>query len=175
MAEEGFVRRWSRRKQEARRERPVEPEAVPAAEPVAETPLAAPPVEPGERPQGDEEPVRLEDLPDIAGLGPESDFRIFMRKGVPPELRRQALRKLWHAKPLVGQPEQLLDYADDYTDAARAVPGVKTLWRIGRGFLPDPEEAEERPEVAEAAEPAGEDEGEGPAGEDEGEGPAERG
>ncbi|HET6519327.1 MAG TPA: DUF3306 domain-containing protein, partial [Geminicoccaceae bacterium] len=107
----------------------------------ARRPMAAAGERPGPAAAEPDRPVPLESLPDIASLGAESDFRAFMRPGVPPELRRQALRKLWRVKPLVGNPKRLVEYDEDYTDAARVTKGLKTLYRVGRGVLTDEEMA----------------------------------
>jgi hypothetical protein len=153
--DEGFLGRWSRRKAKARRteaeeasEREQADEHLPAAAP--------PPAEP--------ERIDPRDLPDIESLTAESDFTVFMRKGVPPELRQQALRKLWRSNPVLANLDGLLEYGEDYTHIGRGGMTVRTAYQVGRGFVrkleeiagaePDkapPEEPEARP-VEERAE-----------------------
>ena len=55
------------------------------------------------------------DLPDIGSLTAESDFSLFMAQGVPAELRRRALRKLWSLDPQFLAADGLGDYVEDYT------------------------------------------------------------
>ena len=52
------------------------------------------------------------DLPTIESLGTSSDFSVFMQQGVPEELRKLALRKLWRISP--GEIDGLDDYDEDY-------------------------------------------------------------
>lgn len=82
-ADEGFVARWSRRKQAARGGEKVLQEPNPS---VAEGVVAAAP------------PPTLtdKDMPPIEGLTEESDFSGFLSPGVSEDLRRRALYKLFH-------------------------------------------------------------------------------
>jgi len=57
------------------------------------------------------------DMPDIASLTPDSDFKPFMSKGVSHALRRKALRKLF-ASPFFQLRDGLDDYDDDFTSFA---------------------------------------------------------
>lgn len=139
--DEGFVRRWSRRKSAAR-----EQARAAASEPAQETepegadaaPVSAMAAAPAGR---DPEPaVDLDALPDIESLTYESDYTVFLRKGVPAELRRQALRKLWRSDPILANLDGLVDYADNYADPSLVRPGIETLYRVGQGVLRAPEE-----------------------------------
>lgn len=71
--------------------------------------------------------------PDVLKMG--DDFRVFMDKAVPERLRRRALRRLWVSNPVLANLDGLIDYADDYTDAAMVVPGMKTTYQVGKGML----------------------------------------
>lgn len=74
-------------------------------------------------------------LPDPDALKMGDDFRVFMDKTVPERLRRRALRRLWVSNPVLANLDGLNDYADDYTDAAMVVPGMKTTYQVGKGML----------------------------------------
>jgi hypothetical protein len=125
---EGVLARWSRRKQASRHGRAEEEPA--AAEPPAVVPEeAAPP--PPEAAAAEPPP----ELPDPDTLDDPGAFKAFMAKGVPPELRRRALRRLWRLDPIYSHHDGLDDFCGDYTDAARVVPDLKTAYRVGRGFL----------------------------------------
>jgi hypothetical protein len=140
MADEGFLQRWSRRKAEAR----TAPEAPEAEQDTApgrpEGPQAAEPRDPlastGPRaPDDAEAAVDLEALPDIDTLTYESDFTGFMRKGVPPELRKRALQRLWRSNPTLANLDGLVEYGEDYTKIGTAKQVVRTAYQVGRGML----------------------------------------
>ena len=140
MADEGFLQRWSRRKAEARTApKAGEPEQETALA-RAELPQAAEPREPpastGSRPPDDRAAaVDLEALPDIDTLTYESDFTAFMRKGVPPELRKRALQRLWRSNPTLANLDGLVEYGEDYTKIGTAKQVVRTAYQVGRGML----------------------------------------
>ncbi|MEK0083509.1 DUF3306 domain-containing protein [Benzoatithermus flavus] len=92
MAEEGFLARWSRLKHEARLETEAPPES--AAVPEEELP-------PDDLPVAEPETLDLEGLPPVETLTAESDYTAFLRKGVPEELQRLALRKAWTTDPVI--------------------------------------------------------------------------
>jgi hypothetical protein len=92
-----FIGRWSRRKQEARQGRP-EPETEAAAS-QGERPGEA--AAPSKARPDEEPPVDLATLPKIEDLTATSDISVFLRKGVPDELKRLALRKAWTLDPAI--------------------------------------------------------------------------
>ena len=144
-----FLRRWSRRKQAARQgvaEEPAEAEEQSADEAPS---TASDAEEATDSPAADPEAL---DLPDIDSLTAESDFKPFLKEGVPKELKNQALRKLWRVNPVFGFRDGLNDYDGDFTDSATVVKGLKTLYKVGRGFLAEPKDdpAAVDPEAAEA-------------------------
>ena len=128
--EAGFLARWSRRKLAAR------DAELPA--PVAEAPPAAP--EPEQPPLPDD---KLE-LPDLDTLTGDSDFKPFLQAGVPTNLRRDALRRLWRVNPIINSLDGLDDYycTADFTDKATVVAGLRTAYRVGRGMLDAVEQLE---------------------------------
>ncbi len=94
---DGFLKRWSRLKQE----------------PVGKTPdeaknAAAP--KPGEA-EAEFDPATL---PPIESLGPDSDFTVFLKKGVPEALRLAALRKVWVLDPIIRNFRTPADYDWDF-------------------------------------------------------------
>ncbi|UUX52028.1 DUF3306 domain-containing protein [Nisaea acidiphila] len=131
----GFLGRWSERKQASRE--PVEASAaLSIPEPAPET--ALPELYVGdERPLTEEEEAVVAALPDIESLDAESDFTPFMQTNVPEFLRRRALRALWRLNPVLANVDGLIDYGEDYTDAATVIEGLQTAYKVGRGFLTD--------------------------------------
>jgi hypothetical protein len=177
--EEGFVRRWSRRKSAAR-DQGRAPEQTPSPHP--ERGKAAAPAAGAEgelpstaaRDQREPEPaLDLEALPDIESLTYESDFTVFMRKEVPAELRKRALQRLWRSDPVLANLDGLVEYGEDYTAIGTAKQLVRTAYRVGRGMLQQAAEpaaadtaeaSEQAPEEATAEAPAAEPAGDGETG-----------
>ncbi|WP_374466755.1 DUF3306 domain-containing protein [Ferrovibrio sp.] len=145
----GFLARWSRRKAEAREEKPAEMPAETDA--VAEE---GPEIDPAS-------------LPPIESLTEASDFSVFLKKGVPPALRAAALRKLWLVEPSVVNYQPLVEYNWDFT-----APGygellptddiAKYVKNVFEGGLPKTADHETKPEVT-PAEPAQQIAAEAPA------------
>jgi hypothetical protein len=114
----GFVGRWSRLKQEARRsgtQHAPEPEATPAE---IDAKAAA---------AGNEEdfdPSRLEiPLPSLDDIIPGMNMSPFFQHGVPEVLRNAALRKLWVVDPVIRDFENpAREYAYDW-NIPGGVPG----------------------------------------------------
>lgn len=150
MTDESFLSRWSRLKRKEAEPPPVAPEPVPAPPAVAGS--APPPDAAAAEAVEPEGKDPLEDLPPVESLTAESDFTPFMRAGVPEDLHRQALRKLWTSDPIFANDDGLKDYADDYTGLFSGTGVVKTAYRVGKGFLDALEEVETGAE--DAAQPA---------------------
>ena len=148
---EGFLGRWSRRKQQARSGQPdlarnpadatgVRPSGADAASADHGTAGTA-----ETRQRKGDEPERMlgeEDFADVdfGLLDAGSDYKRFMASNVPNAIRDRALAKLWTSIPAFAGLDPIHDYHGDYTDAAVAVPeGIKTAYRVGRGFLTDEE------------------------------------
>ncbi|MCS0580536.1 DUF3306 domain-containing protein [Massilia pinisoli] len=105
MADEGFLRRWARRKTEVQTgTAPVPEEPAPAAVPA----LADAAV-----PQAAAAPVRLPTMDDVARLTRDSDFSAFVARGVDAAVRRTALKTLF-ADPHFNTMDGLDVYIGDY-------------------------------------------------------------
>lgn len=132
MSDEPFLSRWSRRKLDAK----AEPAPPPPVE--TKTPEAEPPPPPPE-------------LPPVESLTKDSDFSVFLKAGVPQELKQAALQKLWQSDPALMAPEVMDLHMGDYTSPVAEV--VKTAWRLGKGVLDAAELAAEEEEKAKTAPP----------------------
>lgn len=125
---EGFLGRWSRRKQEVRAaETAVEEKASPAAAPVP-APAAAPaPVAEAAAlpPAGEQEAPPPLTLADVDELGIESDYKPFLAREVAPEVKNAALRKLF-SDPHFNVMDGLDTYVDDYS---RSTPVPESVLR----------------------------------------------
>jgi hypothetical protein len=129
---ENFIARWSRRKREAAEDEATKSSAAPDA-----TAESAHPSE-DRREESDAPRARSgaseppEFAPDLAKLPPietitaETDIRAFLAPGVPPELTRAALRRVWAADPKIRDFVGLADYDWDF-NAPGAMTGFGSL------------------------------------------------
>ena len=127
---DGFLGRWSQRKQAQRAglpldEPPAPPRAAPSGAPLPQTPtslavsavppsaqgLAHSPPAPAPVPEPAPPPPSLDDA---SRLTPASDFRPFMARDVSPEVRNAAMKKLF-ADPQFNVMDRLDTYIDDYS------------------------------------------------------------
>jgi hypothetical protein len=74
----------------------------------------------------DEELIDLATLPKLEDLTPASDFSVFLRKGVPEELKRLALRKLWTLDPAIRDFVEVAENQYNWNDP-HGVPGFGPL------------------------------------------------
>ena len=118
---------WSRRKAAAAAERAAEARLAEEADAEAARQALE------EKP--DEEVLAELDLPDPDAMGQGDDFSAFMAQAVPERLRRRALRKLWISNPVLANLDSLVDYGEDFTDAATVVENLQTAYRVGKGML----------------------------------------
>ena len=75
------------------------------------------------------------DLADPETLEPGADFRAYLKDGVPDLLRRRALRALWRSNPVLANIDGLVDYGDDFTDAAMVPDLLATVYQVGKGMV----------------------------------------
>ena len=133
MSGDDFLSRWSRRKHAARKGAPEEesPKPVPVAE-VSAVPPPDAPLPPPEPP-----------LPPVESLTPESDFTPFMRPGVDPALRQQAMRTLMR-DPRFNVMDGLDVYIDDFSKPDPIPPDwlgqLNQMARLGDYRPPEAEE-----------------------------------
>lgn len=110
MADDDFLRRWSRRKAEAKRAPETATEAPPPAVVPAPTPDARPAVAASTPTAASPTPA----LPDPASLEPGADVSAFMARGVDEALKRRALKSLFQ-DPRFNVMDGLDVYIDDYS------------------------------------------------------------
>jgi hypothetical protein len=108
MSDEQFLARWSRRKQEAKASHAEPaPEGAEAHGPTPSDPAAAEPAS---------QETELSNLPPIESIDAATDITAFLRKGVPQELSREALRRAWSADPAIREFVGLAENAWDFND-----------------------------------------------------------
>lgn len=109
MSDEQFLARWSRRKQQAKagHAEPAPDEAVEAQGLASSDCTAAEPVPPE---------TELSNLPPIEAIDAATDITAFLRKGIPQDLSRAALRRAWSADPAIRDFVGLAENAWDFND-----------------------------------------------------------
>jgi len=73
----------------------------------------------------------------------------YFSRPLPDRLRQLAMRRLWRLNPLFRFADEMVEYGEDYTDAATIIPDMKTAYQVGKGYFdklfvdkgeaPDPE------------------------------------
>lgn len=89
-------------------------------------------------------------LPDPDSLGQGDDFTVFLTEAIPARIRTRALRRLWLSNPVLANVDGLVDYGEDFTDAACAVENIQTAYQVGKGMTAHVDEMARQ--AAEAAE-----------------------
>jgi hypothetical protein len=140
MTDEGFLRRWARRKTEARSG--VEP----LPEPV--TPVGDLPVPVVEAPAPVPADAPLPTMDDVARLTSDSDFSAFVARGVDAAVRRTALKKLF-ADPHFNAMDGLDVYIDDYTKPSPVSEAMLASLEHAKNALQRVVEAVEEPPAEE--------------------------
>jgi hypothetical protein len=171
MLEEGFLRRWARRKTEIQEGRAVAPEPAPASAPAPEPrripePAVNAPVEAMDSPprapvqvsvrvpaQAPEPAPALPTMEDVAALGADSDFSSFVARGVDQAVRRSALKKLF-ADPHFNVMDKLDVYIDDYTQASPVSEAMLASLSHAKSVFMRAAEGEEGAQAEPAAEAA---------------------
>jgi Protein of unknown function (DUF3306) len=161
----GFLGRWSRKKAELAKAQPLREADVNAPLPGSPTPgVSVPtpallPVAPVSTPVqgGNEEATEMSELrtlslDDVRGLTRESDFKPFMTRGVGPEVRNAAMKKLFE-DPHFNVMDGLDIYIDDYSKAD-PIPESMLRQMVSAKFLKifDEDEDKEKSESKNEAE-----------------------
>jgi hypothetical protein len=153
---DGFLGRWSRRKQEVREGKPVEDPPTPVS-PVATAPSAGPSMAPASSSAGvpgsaadaapevaaPAEAPPPPTLADAQALTPASDFTAFVAHDVAPEVRNLAMKKLF-ADPHFNVMDGLDIYIGDYTQPDPLPAGMlrKMTSAHALGFFDDEKKAD---------------------------------
>lgn len=151
--EGSFFSRWSRRKEAVRSGQvlPPEPVAAPAPVPVTPTPATSS-TAPVSRAEPEEAKAPPPTLDDVDQLTPESDFRRFVAKDVPGDVRNAAVKKLF-ADPHFNVMDGLDVYIDDYSKPS-PLSKAELAMMVGAKFLKlvdDPDEQKKTEAAAPSA------------------------
>ncbi len=141
-----FLTRWSRRKRgepapgDPETETADSPSGPPSARARA---VSRQPDDAGETVDSDAgDPEVIAKLPDIDSMEESADFTAFLQAGVPEALRRRALRRLWRLNPVFAVLDGLNDYDEDFTAGGIIAENIKTIYKVGKGYLDDDDEDE---------------------------------
>ena len=156
---DGFMSRWSRRKLDVEAAEAADAEELTAAMAATE-PAAEAPDEPTEEQLANQAAAEAVDL---ETLGKDSDFSVFMKDGVSPLLRKQAMAALWRSDPVFANVDGLVDYGEDFANPDLVMKTFTSAYQAGRGYLKVLEEqaktlaAQEASEVGDDADQAATD------------------
>jgi len=83
------------------------------------------------------------DLPAPEDMDTPDQVQALLKSALPQRLKTRALRRLWRLNPVLANVDGLVDYGEDYTDAALVVENLQTLYKVGKGMFDKAVEAEE--------------------------------
>lgn len=132
--EEGFLSRWSRRKQAVRE---GDLEAVEELQSVEDADEVRDPSQEDPEIKANREAAEAIDLDTLTS---DSDFTVFMKKGVPKALKTAALRKLWTVNPAFSTLDGLNDYDLNYNVIDKVLTQFQSAWEVGKGYKAKAEE-----------------------------------
>ena len=98
----------------------------------------------------DEELCARYELPDPEHCTDSEQLDGFFDGQIPDRLRQLAMRRLWRLNPLFRFADEMVEYGEDFTDAATVIPNMQTAYKVGKGYL-DKILAEQEQADAEAA------------------------
>ena len=75
---------------------------------------------------GVEDPEAIED---------ESKLDTLLQGQFPDRIRQMALRRMWRLNPLFRFADEMVEYGENYTDAATVIDGMQTAYQVGKGYL----------------------------------------
>jgi hypothetical protein len=108
--------------------------------------------------KSDDEILEELGLPDPDTLSQGDDFKVFLTEAVPTRIKTRVLRRLWLTNPVLANVDGLVDYGEDFTDAAMVVENMQTTYQVGKGMTRHLEEmarqaeAEQQEEAVEEVE-----------------------
>ena len=83
----------------------------------------------------DEELCARYELPDPEHCTDSEQLDEFFDGQIPDRLRQLAMRRLWRLNPLFRFADEMVEYGEDFTDAATVIPNMQTAYKVGKGYL----------------------------------------
>ncbi len=132
-ADHGFLSRWSARKTQIARGASVSKDTLEEQNEAVGTRTDQEIDE--EAALSDSELLEKYELPDPNDINEEAGLDRFFDGKTPERLRQIALRRLWRINPFFGIVDDMVEYGEDYTDAATVIDGMQTAYQAGKGYL----------------------------------------
>ena len=63
------------------------------------------------------------------------NLRNLLKENLPDRLKQVALKKLWKLVPAYGEISELVEYGEDFTDAATVIENLQTSYIVGKGYI----------------------------------------
>ena len=83
----------------------------------------------------DEELSKKYEIENPENLNNPLDLKEILKKNIPDRLKQVALRKLWKVVPIYGEVSELVEYGEDFTDAATVVKNLQSAYVVGKGYI----------------------------------------
>lgn len=103
----------------------------------------------------DDELLAKYELEDPETIEDEARLDAFLEGKFPDRIRQMALRRMWRLNPMFRFADEMVEYGENYTDAATVIDGMTTAYQVGKGYLQKAFDAvDEAPEDALSKAPA---------------------
>lgn len=132
-----FLERWSQRKAKSRQDE-LDNSVDEDVSALAETEADA-----GEETEETSEEQALSDselceryeLPHPEECTDPEELDGFFSRPLPDRLKQLAMRRMWRINPLFKFADEMVEYGENYTDAATVIPDMQTAYKVGKGYL----------------------------------------
>ena len=75
------------------------------------------------------------ELEDPETIEDEAKLDAFLEGKFPDRIRQMALRRIWRLNPMFRFADEMVEYGENYTDAATVIDGMTTAYQVGKGYL----------------------------------------
>ena len=83
----------------------------------------------------DEELLAKYGVDDPEAIEDEDKLDSLLQGQFPDRIRQMALRRMWRLNPLFRFADEMVEYGENYTDAATVIDGMQTAYQVGKGYL----------------------------------------
>lgn len=83
----------------------------------------------------DEELLTKYNVEDPEEIEDEDKLDNLLQGQFPDRIRQMALRRMWRLNPLFRFADEMVEYGENYTDAATVIEGMQTAYQVGKGYL----------------------------------------
>ena len=136
--EGGFLQRWSKRKAAIKNENPAladdesldDQNQALAAEEKPEASLEA-----AEDDLTDEDLCAKYELTHPDQCDDTEQLDDFFNRPLPDRLKQLAMRRMWRLNPLFRFADEMVEYGENYTDAATVLPDMQSAYKVGKGYF----------------------------------------